>query len=169
MKTCRICLQTKALSEFYKNHSKDGYFNECKVCQKAYARKYQSLEIVKNRQKKYQQQESARIYQQLYRQYYHQSGRYAIAKKRHRQTEKYKNTLKRYCTQHPELQKAWATVNIAVRAGKMPRPDTLQCSYSNHPATQYHHHKGYEKEHWLDVLPTCAKCHKKLHKRKKVI
>ena len=30
-------------------------------------------------------------------------------------------------------------------------------------AQQYHHHKGYAKEHWTDVVPVCARCHKRLH------
>lgn len=50
-------------------------------------------------------------------------------------------------------------VNNAVKKGELPRVSTLPCSKCGKPATGYHHHKGYAKEHRLSVIPTCNKCH----------
>lgn len=91
------------------------------------------------------------------------------AAKRYQQSKKGKVNLfrskKRHFTAHPERFKARDAVNIAVKSGRLPRPDTLQCSYCSEQAEQYHHHKGYDPEHWLDVIPTCCQCHYKCNRR----
>ena len=43
---------------------------------------------------------------------------------------------------------------------------TLQCSCGQQ-AKHYHHHKGYTKKHWLDVIPVCTKCHSIIHLKEK--
>ena len=44
-KTCRVCKETKPISEFYKNkHCKDGYLNDCKACQNEAIGKYRKTE-----------------------------------------------------------------------------------------------------------------------------
>jgi hypothetical protein len=50
-----------------------------------------------------------------------------------------------------------------VTAGRMPPVHTLKCSNCGVKALVYHHHKGYEKEFWLDVIPLCGTCHKESH------
>ena len=54
--------------------------------------------------------------------------------------------------------KARSAISVAVRMGKMPPAKNLACRCGQ-PAQEYHHHLGYAKEHWLDVLPLCATCH----------
>ncbi len=54
-------------------------------------------------------------------------------------------------------------VNVAVRKKKMPKPTSLVCSQCGQPAKEYHHHLGYEPEHYMDVIPVCIPCHAKLH------
>jgi len=66
---------------------------------------------------------------------------------------------------YPNHQKAKNAVNHAIRAGRLPRPDTQRCYYCTNPAQEYHHWRGCEKEHWLDVVPACIKCHKKEHRK----
>lgn len=102
--------------------------------------------------------------------------------KKHRQTEKYKATQKRYhqsekCRvanrkratrfriKYPDHFKSRQVVNNAIVAGRLPRPDTLQCHYCRKQATQYHHCNGYAKEHWFDVVPVCAKCHGNIYRQ----
>lgn len=101
---------------------------------------------------------------------YNQSEKGKVVQKRYRQSEKGKANLrarkKRFNARNPNYIKAMAIVNNAVRDGKLPRLNTLLCSYCTNPAQQYHHHKGYAPEHWLDVLPVCIKCHKKIHMEK---
>lgn len=43
----------------------------------------------------------------------------------------------------------------------LPQVSTRPCAKCGQPAADYHHHLGYEPEHWLDVLPLCRRCHRK--------
>lgn len=58
---------------------------------------------------------------------------------------------------------ARAKVNDWVRDNRMAHPSTLKCTKCGRQAEQYHHHNGYAKENWLDVIPVCAKCHHEAH------
>lgn len=60
---------------------------------------------------------------------------------------------------------AGQAVYRAVRAGKMPHASTLPCKECGNPAREYHHHNGYAREHWLDVIPLCIPCHVKADNR----
>ena len=48
-----------------------------------------------------------------------------------------------------------------VRSGKKPPARTLKCRQCGKQAEEYHHHKGYAKEHWEDVIPLCRSCQNK--------
>lgn len=56
-------------------------------------------------------------------------------------------------------------VNVEVRQGFRPHPNTLPCTDCGHiwqPGErrhEYDHHKGYASAHHLDVEPVCTKCH----------
>ena len=99
---------------------------------------------------------------------YRQSKKGIVAIKRYQQSEKgkinHRRTNFREYTLHSQRIKARSAVNNAIKDGKLPRPDTLQCSCSE-PAKHYHHHKGYEPEHWIDVIPICVKCHRMVEKK----
>ena len=137
MKTCTKCHQKKELVEFYTDsgtHSSQcGHKPHCKDC-------------VKEQHKIYLQSPKGRA---ITRQY----AKTKISKVRQN----------RYCLRYPERRKAKDAVYWAIQKGNLPRPDTKQCPCGNHRAEQYHHHKGYGKEHWLDVTPVCRKYHTKLH------
>lgn len=135
-KRCSQCKQNKPLSEFSKNRStKDGLQDWCKSCLKAYQ----------------QTDKGKAVYSKAAAKYYRTpNGKATIYKA---------NAKYRAC--HIIITKADWAVNSEVRAGRMPRPDTLFCHYCSKPAKHYHHYKGYEPKHWLDVVPTCRKCHKK--------
>jgi hypothetical protein len=66
-----------------------------------------------------------------------------------------------------EHKKARQTVNVAVRLGRLPRPNDLPCKDCGHIWTvgerrhEYDHYLGYAPEHWLDVQAVCTKCHAK--------
>ena len=93
----------------------------------------------------------------------------------HRAKQKYQKTIKyifarkiannNYRARHPIQIKAQRTVNNAIADGKLRRPDSLICHYCPEQAKQYHHHKGYEPKHWLDIVPTCTRCHRKSHRK----
>ncbi len=56
-------------------------------------------------------------------------------------------------------------VNVEVRSGRRPHPNTLTCTDCGHvwkPGErrhEYDHHLGYEAEHHADVEPVCTTCH----------
>lgn len=63
-----------------------------------------------------------------------------------------------------KLRKAHWAVDNAVRSGKLVRPEHCQgCGSLCKP--EAHHHNGYEKEHWLDVVWLCDICHAKADRR----
>jgi len=176
-KTCRICKQTKNISEFNKDSKmRGGHVNICKICQREQQaqnrKRYQQTENFKTAQRKYCQGEKGKEKRKHYRQsergkavhkHYEQSEEGKLARKRYHKSEKGKAKLLRAAKQqrirHPDRVKAREVVNNAIRVGQLPRLDTLQCSCGE-TAKHYHHHKGYAPEHWLDVIPVCFGCHK---------
>jgi len=151
MKTCRVCKQSKPLSEFYKdNRAKDERQNDCKVC---------DLKRVKQYYKNNTEKCKATA------EHYRQSPHGKVVKKRYQHSPQGKATSnrysKRYFLRHPEYREACNALGNAIEAGKLPRPNSLQCSCGEQ-AKQYHHHLGYAPEHWLDVIPVCIDCHTKL-------
>lgn len=144
MKPCYICNQTKALSEYYKSRqSKDGHMDKCKTCcaiyQRIYRRTEQGIEVGRKYGRKYRQTKRGKAVK-------HQIN-------------------KRFCLNHPEQIKAQYEVSHAVRKGALPHPQTLLCHYCPAQAEQYHHHRGYAKKHWLDVVSICVKCHRNIHRK----
>lgn len=72
--------------------------------------------------------------------HYEQSEKGKITRKRYQQSEKGKATVKRY-------------------------QQSEKCHYCPAQAKQYHHHNGYEPEHYLDVVPICIKCHGEINRK----
>lgn len=56
-------------------------------------------------------------------------------------------------------------INVEVRTGRRPRPNTLPCVDCGHVWAEgerrheYDHHLGYAPEHHLTVEPVCTTCH----------
>jgi len=172
-KRCSKCKQLKPFSRFYKdNRAKDGHCVSCKACHKDYnksekgkAKAKRSNQSIKTKaaKKRYAQTEKGKTAQLRY----NRTDKGKARNKRYRRTEKGKSNLYRgtfhYRTCHPERVLAHQVVRDAIKAGKLPRPNTLQCHYCPEKGKHYHHHKGYEPEHFLDVVAVCKKCHRKLH------
>lgn len=56
--------------------------------------------------------------------------------------------------------RARGTVSDAVRNGKLPPAWSMVCDGCQEAqAAEWHHHNGYEREHWLDVVARCLDCH----------
>ena len=51
------------------------------------------------------------------------------------------------------------------RGRGLPKPDRCEKCDASDTKLNAHHHKGYDKEHWLDVVWLCARCHAAAHKR----
>lgn len=182
-KTCRVCKQTKSLTEFYKAPgNKDGYENRCKVCHLKSAKEYSQTEkgraallkgsilyskTMKGKatQKRYKQSEKGKIVTRRSTIKYKQTKAGKTKCKQYRQSEKGRISrnkgANKFRITHPTQRKAQTAVVNAVFKGVLPKANSLQCACGN-PAKEYHHHKGYAKEHWLDVIPVCKKCHGKI-------
>jgi len=185
-KRCSVCNETKPLSEFYKHSGKqNGHRACCKTCFLKYQTIGKGKELHKNAMQQYQQspkgKESQRKRSKRYRETnkekvrkstlcWRQSERgkelYQKIKERYEQTEKGK---KARCKSHqnykhhkPNQVKAKNAVYSEVRAGRMAKVSELKCHYCPARAEQYHHHKGYAPEYWLDVVPVCIPCHNRI-------
>ena len=163
-KVCSQCKAIKQVSEFYKEpRNKSGLTSQCKVCHYKKCRQYlktgRGHEINAEAKRKYKKSQKGKE-----------------AEKRYRSTEKRKKVKLRYNRspkgriaalksakfmnkKYPEQVKARNAVNYAVRKGDIPAPNTLKCSCGKQ-SRDYHHHLGYEPEHFLDVVPICSLCHK---------
>ncbi len=150
-KRCMTCLAEKPLAEFYRcKRWKDGLSYRCKGCDKAAMIKYRKTP--KGR-------ETGRIARQRFQAT--PTGQACITA--YRRSEAGKEAARQYRLRAGKtVLNARAAANRAVAKGKLPRPDTLPCQECGQSASQYHHHQGYEREHWIHVIPVCTKCHARL-------
>jgi len=173
-KKCCTCKEIKPLSEFSKNKSaKDGRQTACKICQKHYRQSDVSKIIHRRAAKKYFQTEKGRRKKIKDDQKYRQSenGKFVIKEyfrsekgkasiRRYQRSEKGKAASQKYAKLNPEKRKAKTAVMVAVKYGELPRPDTFKCECGKQ--AQHYHHHSYAPEHWFDVIPLCAKCHRNI-------
>ncbi len=73
-------------------------------------------------------------------------------------------TTKRYNEKYPLKCQATRYVSKAIRTKEIPPAKELLCKDCSGLAQEYHHHLGYEREHWKDVVALCRKCHRIAHK-----
>ncbi len=87
-----------------------------------------------------------------------------LAKKRWQQEHSAEVTsyVEKWREANPEKRRAHTAVYLAIHSGHLVKPDTLKCAECGSPAKHYHHW-SYAPEHWLDVIPLCRVCHRKLH------
>lgn len=72
------------------------------------------------------------------------------------------NDLK-YRQKHKVKTLALLKVSCAVKTGRLPSIHTRVCIVCGEKAKEYHHW-SYEEKYWLDVIPVCSICHKKIHR-----
>lgn len=76
-----------------------------------------------------------------------------------RNRERYNHLQRQYRLRHVDRIKARSAIGRAIRDGKINRGS--HCHYcGNESVTQAHHHNGYSREFWLDVIWLCRKCHR---------
>lgn len=91
--------------------------------------------------------------------------RYAECQRRYNAThpEVRLEIKRRHNAAYPEQHRAQNAVNKAVRFGKLIRPNV--CSRCGSVSSIHaHHHLGYAREHYLDVVWLCTKCHPRADK-----
>lgn len=146
-KTCISCQEGKKIDDFrIDSRTADGHQAVCKSCARLRDAVYRSAPGFNERRKSPANKR------------YDQSD---AGKARHRRynTSNGKERYKRYKESHPQRIKARTAVWTAIDRGTLPRPTdrVCQCGAS---AETYHHHQGYSKEHWLDVIALCWPCHR---------
>lgn len=65
------------------------------------------------------------------------------------------------------MKSAHMAIVRAVKQGMKPATAFICADCGQAQAEEYHHYKGYAKEHWLDVVPLCLPCHAKTKQRRK--
>lgn len=171
-KRCPKCNSAKPVAEFYRNKSNaDGYNGWCKVCHNARAAEY--AKSPRGRETQYRANHTERAKESRHR--YKKSTKGRESARRERQTDAYKERekeyrgrkeyreyMRQYRMAHPEGRHARNLIWNEIRQGRIPKASTLTCSCGK-PAAHYHHPRGYDDAHALDVVPLCHGCHMRLH------
>jgi hypothetical protein len=145
-KTCSRCGQTKPLDHFNRcARTKDGRRAECQDCQRRdYRRYYANGGREKSRQHAFTHRE-ARL--KRWREYAAtDAGKAAIRRATGRRGY------------DPATAPAHRAVHRAIKSGRLVRPQSCElCGRTQ--ALHAHHHNGYDREHYLDVIFACRECH----------
>ena len=98
---------------------------------------------------------------------YRQTPGYRAAQERYGASQKGKRTEARYRQWASETQpiriKARAAVAIALRSGRIDRPECCDDCGIFGIVPDAHHWAGYQEPNWLDVEWLCRRCHKRRH------
>lgn len=134
-KLCPKCGVVKSIDEFGSNKShNDGHATYCIPCNRKYSREYNRT--------------------------YRQEGHYDATRFYTPWSDEKKEKRRQYEKSNPLKYHARKALSKAIERGKIIPPD--QCSEcGKYGKVQGHHHNGYEKAYWLDVVFICAKCHGK--------
>lgn len=186
-KTCAKCGETKPLSEYHRNRSRnDGVGQYCKPCVSEYSKKRRRQNpehhrgIVRASKRRYRERHNAEYRERIasdpeYRKKrndksrsWRQRNRDRIIeynRKRSQENPEYMvEASRRSQKKYPHKHAAGKAVREAVRQGYFPPAWTMVCEECQEAqAAHWHHHKGYVEEHKLDVIALCTECHGKAH------
>lgn len=148
MKTCTKCKKEKDESQFGKLKSgKNGLNPRCKECQRKkigewFSRPGSKEKVNKNAAK------------------YRRTKKGKATKKRYYNSPKGQKTYRKY-NEASKQKLARQAVNHAIEEGKIPAAKELTCVINDccEGRMEYHHHKGYNKKNWFDIIPLCRKHH----------
>lgn len=169
MKICSLCQEEKPESEFYTRNRRGekDLQSRCKICFK---------KVMKDIYDK----QGGREKMQKYRKTPRGIDVHGRARERYENSKRGKETRKKYNEKFKELSGSWAkrtkserrkqvaarnAIGSAIRFKRMPSARNFACIECGKQAQEYHHHKGYAQEYWLDVVPMCIKCHRNLDTR----
>lgn len=167
MKRCFRCKESKPITQFGQSKAnKDGLCSYCFGCSREYQRDYRQTKKGKQVQRaarlKYRSSEKGKLTQE--RRNERQRSPEYLVKILKRQKEYRQNNLEKVRARG----RAYIAVNRAVSRGDLLPVSEQKCNQCDDRATDYHHW-SYLPEHWLDVIPLCRSCHKKLHFQQKSI
>lgn len=166
MKKCTLCKKEKPESDFYirRSRGKVGYHSRCKECFKADQKDYHHNRGGKEVQKKYRQTEAGQSTFEQAKARYEKSEKGKSTRNSYQQTIIGKRRKRRQLTSEQKAiqRKARNFLNGAIRYGRKRPAREFKCDNCGQKAREYHHYLGYEREHWLDVIPLCIKCHREI-------
>lgn len=84
-----------------------------------------------------------------------------VESRRRSESRRPKRTVRR----DPLKTAARNAVKSAIARGELAHWNTAICAHCGGAAVHYHHQNGYEREHWLDVIPLCRLCHSNEHSK----
>ena len=170
-KKCPKCKTTKQVSEFYKDRTaKDGINWQCKSCCKAYNNSKQGKAADMRHRHSAKRKISQRRHWQSAKcknmqKQYEKTDKAKATHKAYRQTDRGKASAacigRKYAAKFPDRIKAKNAIAHAVTSGQMQPIDAMKCSCGKQ--AHHYHHPSYAEEHWLDVIPVCRLCHKRIH------
>jgi len=144
-KRCSKCKKRKPFTDFDKNSPvRDGFSNHCKDCKSKHNRRWRGSNKTHMKSILKAWRSNHPKYNKIWRQSH---------------PDKIAAGKRKYIIKFPEKSRARNSVQRAVRKGELPRVSSLSCIRCGCQAQEYHHHKGYAKEHQLDVVPVCNACH----------
>lgn len=157
-KRCSVCKEIKSINDFYNlSASPDRLDYSCKKCRNA------PTESRKKIVAKYMGKPEIRRRLKQWKREYRKSDTYREYVKTYNQNEKAKKIEKERRKTIAVI--ARSEVNKAVGRKEIPHISTQKCVVCGNQAENYHHHLGYDPEHWLDVIPVCVICHGDLHSK----
>lgn len=176
LKVCVDCNESKPAAQFSKNrNSKDGLNSYCKPCasaryklwreqnqekRSAYMREWHQANLEHETSYKRERYRSNEVHRrhvlELGRAYRQRNA--DDVRQRHWQGKKAKGFQN-------DMTRARTTVNRAVRRGILPPAWSMVCDGCQEAqAAHWHHHQGYERQNWLNVVSLCLDCHGKEHR-----
>jgi hypothetical protein len=142
-KCCPGCTITKPLTDFYRHSgTSDGVQSRCKLCQLEWKRSPAGKASISKHNK---------------------TSAAKLARSRWFKTDNGRKNRRDTQAAYRKCHRAMVAARNAVRAAKGRgdiKPASQQpCTHCGRKAAGYHHHKGYEPKHHLDVIPLCKPCH----------
>ncbi len=150
-KKCSKCGLEKSRLAFDKDRrAKDKLRSQCKSCRVKY-------------------RASHKVEAAEYNRGYYQDNRTEILEQKRSPTgkESLRKSDEKQRLKFPERIKARCAVNNAIRDGELIRPS--HCEDCNKKKFVQGHHESYEEDRWLDVDCLGIKCHRRLHRKKKLL
>jgi hypothetical protein len=187
-KVCPKCGLKKPLEAFHRsNQSKDGRCSWCRDCSNVrsaqyrqehpqaaieYGRQYYAAHkelFAKKGQARYRnkKEEISTQHRQYYREHSDKIKKHVKAYVQSAAgKESRRRVTKRHSEKYPEKIKARRAVNHSIKRGELKPAPFYSCHECQiRRAAEYHHWHGYKPEHWLDVIPVCTSCHKRIDKQ----
>lgn len=147
MKTCKKCLQSLPLDDFYTHpRMADGHLGFCKTCVKNRVREHRNSNI-----------EKIRAYDRIRGRYEHRLEAVRVQGRRYRKERR--GYGKNWARKNRHKINAELKLNRAVRSGKITKSP---CTVCGDPKSEGHH-PNYEKP--LEVIWLCRKHHMEQHRR----